>query len=191
VFWSEKRQKLTIRSVYSAWYWLRKEHLVRYEFKLRGLIPALTVALPTTGFAAPAQPSRPSFGDILFRFSTHERLVRTLREGHLWFPAGATFLDDTLGKARADDELRKTQVLLGDRSRVTTQDGVDIPIVGDVTRTVEGPPYFLLSTSVDYHPYLFEAFSGSDACLIIHDPVTFAVRAGNRCRCRKEPLFIR
>lgn len=176
VFWSEERQKLSVRNVFSSWYWLRKEHLLRYEYKLRGIAPLHTVSLPSNVFSAPARPKRPSFGDILFRFSTHERLVRTLREGHLWLPSGSTFLNAALGKARADDELTKTHYRFGGRSRIITADGHEIKVNGDIMFKAEGPPYYLLSTSMDYHPYLFQAFQGTDACLIIHDPVTFAER---------------
>ncbi len=176
VFWFEERQKLSIRNVYSAWYWLRKEHLVRYEMKLRGLTPRLTITPEFQTFVAPARPRTPNFGDVFFRFSTTRRIVRTLREGHLWLNAASTLLDRSLGAARADDEIRKTRHLLGGRTRITTQSGQNIPVTGDLTETSERPNYFLLSLSSDYHPYMFEALNGVDACLVIHDAVTFVER---------------
>src|SRR5216684_211477 len=176
VCWSEERQKLSVRNVFSAWYWLRKEHLLRFEKKLRGFPATPRVILPALVFRAAARPRKPSFGDILFRFSTTERLVRTLREGHIWLNSGSAFLDSSLGATRADDELRKTRKMFGDRTRIISAYGQESPIVGDLTLHVEAPEYFLLSTSMDYHPYLFEAFGDSDCCLVIHDPETFAKR---------------
>jgi hypothetical protein len=176
VFWSEERQKLSIRNVFSAWYWLRKEHLLRYEMKLRRAPALPDVVLPTSSFDAPARPRKPSFGDILFRFSTTERLIRTLREGHLWLNAASVFNNSLLGTARADDELRKTRHMYGGRTRIIAPDGRESPIIGDLTMHFESPQFFLFSTSMDYHPHLFRAFSDSDACLIIYDPETFAHR---------------
>jgi hypothetical protein len=176
VFWSEERQKISIRNVYSAWYWLRKEHQVRLEMSLRNLTPRLMIVLPVDDVHAPARPSGPNFGDLLFRFSKTEWLVRTLREGHLWINDGTTFLNRALGSARADDELKKTRNFLAERTRLMLRDGREIQAPSDITWHVEGPPYFLFSTSSDFHFYLFDAFAGSDACLVIHDSVTFVER---------------
>ena len=150
VFWSEERQKISIRNVFSAWYWLRKEHQVRLEMDLRGLSPRLNIVLPLGEIAAPARPRRPNFGDVLFRFSKTEWLVRTLREGHLWINEGTTFLNPALGSARADDELKKTRNFLAERTRLTLRGGREILAPSDVTWHVEGPPYFLFSTSSDF-----------------------------------------
>lgn len=176
LFWSEERQKISIRNVFSAWYWLRKEHQVRLEMNLRGLSPRLNIVLPIGEVTAPARSRRPNFGDVLFRFSKTEWLVRTLREGHLWINEGTTFLNPALGSARADDELKKTRNFLAERTRLTLRDGREIQAPSDVTWHVEGPPYFLFSTSSDFHPYLFDAFTGSDACLVIHDSIAFVDR---------------
>jgi hypothetical protein len=99
-----------------------------------------------------------------------------LHIGHVWLNCARTYDDDSLGVARTDNELRKTRIMVGSHSRVRTSDGRTIPIVGDIYEHNEIPNYYMLSSSCDYRPLFFDAFQGSDSCLVIHDPDGFADR---------------
>jgi hypothetical protein len=77
--------------------------------------------------------------------------------------------------ARADEERAKSSFMPGEYTRVTTQDGNEIPIIGDVRRTVSASDYFVLCMSCDWDPALFEDF-GADSCVIVRDPEAFAQR---------------
>lgn len=176
VFGTAERLAWPVSKVFSAWYWLRKDHQLRYEMRLRGLEPRLQLAISTRDVLRPMRNRDALYGEVLFRFSRHEWLERTLSEGHLWLNAASTFQDASLGAARADNELKKTRILPGDHTKITLRDGRTQPIVGDFTEWVETDEYFILCMAADYHPYMFTAFQGSDACLVVHDAVKFAER---------------
>lgn len=177
VIYADDRHVIPVQDFLSTWYWFRKEHQTRLEMFLRGITQTVRIdRLVPMMFEAPARPRWPNCGDVLFRFSETRFLAPMLRGGHVWLNCALTYLDPSLGVARADNELRKTRVLVGSHSRITTADGRAIPVVGDVHEHVEMPNYYILSTSCDYRPLFFDAFRGSDACLVIHDPDSFAER---------------
>lgn len=61
--------------------------------------------------------------------------------------------------------------------RITTTEGKEIPIIGDVQQAVSiGVNYYALCMSTDFEPQIFEEFSGYDSCVIIKDPEQFAAR---------------
>lgn len=176
VFGTAERLGWPLTKVFSAWYWLRKEHQLRFEMHLRRIEPRVQLAISPEDVLRPMLNADAPYGDVLFRFSRREWLERTLSEGHLWLNAASAFLDSNLGPARADDERKKVRVLPGEHTKVTTSDGRLIPVLGDFTEWTEGQEYFLLSTASDYHPYMFTAFGDSDACLVINDARAFVDR---------------
>lgn len=76
---------------------------------------------------------------------------------------------------RGDDELAKSSFWPGEYSRITTKDGKEIPIKGDVKRTVSAPDFFVLCMSCDWDLILFKDFE-ADSCVVIHKPEIFAER---------------
>jgi hypothetical protein len=176
VFGTAERLAWPVANVFSAWYWLRKDHQLRYEMRLRGLEPHLQLSISTEDVLRPMRSRDAVYGEVLFRFSRREWLERTVSEGHLWLNAASTYQNQSLGAARADNELKKGRVVPGDHTKITLRDGRTQTIVGDVSEYAETADYFILSTAADYHPYMFTAFEGSDACLVVHDALKFADR---------------
>jgi hypothetical protein len=176
VFGTVERLDWPLTSVFSAWYWLRKEHQLRDELYRRQLDPRIQVAISSQDVLRPMRDPHAPYGAVLFRFSRRDWLERTLREGHLWLPAASTLLNADLGPARADDERKKVRILPGAHTRITNERGQNIELRGDLTEWVETDDYYMLSTAADYHPYLFDAFRGSEACLVIEDAVEFTSR---------------
>lgn len=176
VFGTLERLDWPITNVFSAWYWLRKEHQLRFEFHRRQLHPRIQVAVSTDAVLRPMRNQDAPYGEVLFRFSRHDWLERTLREGYLWLPAASTLLNADLGPARADDERKKVRILPGSHTRITDQCGRNVELSGDLTEWVETDDYYMLSTAADYHPYMFDAFRGSEACIVIEDAVEFTNR---------------
>lgn len=156
-------------SVFSAWYWLRKEHQLRFEMQLRHLQPRIQLAISTEDVLRPMTNGGAAYGEVLFRFSRRDWLERTLSEGHLWLSAASALRNTNLGSARSDDELKKARILPGEHSTITNEQGDSVRPVGDINEWVEAQEYYLLSTAADYHPFMYDAFRGSDACLVIHD----------------------
>src|SRR3954447_20989748 len=68
VFGTTERLRLRWDNVFSAWYWLRKEHQLRFEMHLRGYEPRIQVALSTAEVPRPVPRPPKKIGDILFRF---------------------------------------------------------------------------------------------------------------------------
>lgn len=177
IIFSADRNVIPWITFLSNWYWLRKEHQTRLEFQIRGLTPP--VAPPTLqpqAFEAPARPRSPNYADVLFRFSETRWLIPMLRQGKFRLSPARIYDDSTLGAARADDELRKSRFASGRHVKITTQHGHEIPVIGNLREDVISPNYYVLCGSCDYRPSFFEEFSDSDACLVIHDPDTFAAR---------------
>lgn len=174
---SSDRHVIPRRSFLSSWYWYRKEHQTRFEFHLRSLsLPEQ----PPAGFLhnaqpnAPVRPRSPNACDVLFRYGSLRWMRAFLETGRVRISAASSYLkaeDD----ARADDERRKVAFLAGEYSRMTTEDGTSIPAIGDITRTVSFPDYYVLCGSCDWDDALFDAF-GADACVVIRDPRSFEAR---------------
>ncbi len=176
VFGSYERLAWPVTSPFSAWYWLRKDHHLRLEMWRRGVQPLIHLSFKAGEVLRPMRNRDAILGEVLFRFSRREWLERTLSEGHVWLNAASYFNNSSLSASQRDDELRKEQVLSGEHTKITTNDGRTIPIAGDLTQWRECKEYFMFSTSVDYHPYLYSAFPGSEACLVINDAHEFANR---------------
>jgi len=85
----------------------------------------------------------------------------------------ASFYNDILGdKARQDNELVRTQTSPGDSVQIThLKTGQHLRPIGDVTYRDEIlTNYYTLCFSSIWDTRLFEDFTGSDACLVIHHP---------------------
>ena len=175
---AEERNAIPIQSFLSSWYWFRKEHQTRLEFHLRGAFCPLPTDLWLASDAlslAPARPKHPNAGDVLFRFGKHEHLGPMLHEGKIRVSPASTFVSLDGDGARKDEECCKTVVMPGGQTKVTTMDGRDIPIIGDLRRSTLRDDYYMLCMASDWHPQLFSDF-GADACVVIKDVDEFASR---------------
>lgn len=175
---SPDRHIIPIRSFLSSWYWYRKEHQTRLEFLIRGIEtpmePPIGI-LNNLRIDAPARPRSPNAGDILFRYGERKWMHTMVQQGFIRIAPASHYRSIEGDFARADDELAKSSFWPGDHSRITTMDGKEIPIKGDVKRTVSFPDYFVLCMSCDWDLTLFEDFQ-ADSCVMIHNPAEFAQR---------------
>jgi hypothetical protein len=172
------RDIIPIQSFLSSWFWFRKKHQTRLEFLLRGIsVPAPPDAgsLTSTLSAAPIRPLHPNAADVLFRYGQRKDLSSMLSDGAIRIGPASHYKNMQGDLARFDEECSKTSLLPGQHTRVTTMDGRNIPVIGDVSRSVSAPNYYALCMSCDWDLSLFDDF-GADCCVIIKDPETFAVR---------------
>lgn len=175
---SPERHIIPIRSFLSSWYWYRKEHQTRLEFLIRGIetpIEPPNEILNNTPVAAPAHPRSPNAGDILFRYGERKYMQPIVEQGSVRITPASYYriIEDDCG--RADDELSKRSFWPGEYSKITTMDGKEIPIKGDVQRTVSAPDFYILCMTCDWNPALFDDFK-ADLCVVIHDPEIFATK---------------
>lgn len=174
---SGERHVIPIRSFLSSWYWYRKEHLTRLEFKIRGL--PLHRALPVVEVrdlsAAPARPRSPNACDVLFRYGERYWLKQMIEFGKVRIKAARIYTEMENDLARRDDELMKHTYIPGEYVTITLPDGREVRPIGDVKASVTGTDYFMYCVANDWDPELFADFK-ADACVVIHDPDEFARR---------------
>lgn len=175
---SHDRDVIPIQSFLSSWYWFRKEHQTRLEFSLRDV--PLPVASPdglvfnNESIGAPVRPKHPNAGNILFRYDKRLYIEKAL-EGQIRIRPASDFQHMENDRARQDEECSKTAFLAGAYTRIITHDGRDIPILGDVKKTVSMPNYYMFCMTCDWDPGLFTDFE-ADTCLVITDTEVFARR---------------
>lgn len=173
------RNVIPIQSFLSSWYWFRKEHQTRLEFALRDVL--LPVASPhgitfnNEATGAPARPRHPNAGDVLFRYDKRPYIEQLAYEGKIRIRPASDFREIDHDWARQDEECSKKSFLPGAHTRITTQDGQDIPILGDVERSVSMPDYYVFCMACDWDLELFDDFE-ADTCIVIKDVELFARR---------------
>lgn len=171
-----ERNVIPVNSFLSSWYWYRKEHQTRYEFFLRGIPLPLPLPCPRGNFPAPVRPKGPNSCDIIFRYGDSEFMMPFIQRGEIRISPAAVYKDGPALDPRTDDELNIHRWLPGQHSRITTKEGKEIPIIGDIHETFSIPmDYYTLCMSCDFEPQIFEEF-GYDSCVIIKDPEKFAAR---------------
>lgn len=108
----------------------------------------------------------------LFRYSEHKWLVRSLLAGEFRLVPASLYGELANDAARQDNELVRENKVPGETVTIThVRTGRPIKAVGDVTfRDDVTTNYFTLCFSSAWDPLLFDEFSGSDACLVIHEP---------------------
>lgn len=175
---SPDRHVIPIVTGLSSWYWYRKEHQTRLEFLMRGLdlpIQPPSGPIDNTPLDAPARPRSPNYGDVLFRYDGRQRIEELVYQGRIRIGPASFYRSLESDAARADDEVAKHAFIPGEYTRVTTQNGSEIPVRGDIRRTVSTPNYYTLCLSCDWDRALFTDF-GADACAVIRNPEAFAAR---------------
>jgi hypothetical protein len=177
-----ERNVIPVNSFLSSWYWYRKEHQTHYEFFLRNLPLPMPTPYPRQYFVAPIRPKGPNSGDILFRYGDSEFMRVFAERGEIRISPASVYKDGPVTDPRTDDELNIHRWLSGQHTRITTKEGKNIPVIGDVHETVSIPMnYYTLCMSCDFEPKMFEEF-GYDSCVIIKDPEQFAARIENSSR---------
>jgi hypothetical protein len=171
------RDIIPIESFLSSWYWFRKEHQTRLEMILRGTaVDVPILRLRSASGASIPRPKWPNSGDVLFRYGRHKHLESLLLRGELRMLRASEQKKRLGDEARFDDECEKRSYMPGEYTRVSTMNGRDIPVIGDLRRAVVGPDYYMLCMSCDWDETLLNSFSDVDACLIITDVDTFMNR---------------
>jgi hypothetical protein len=161
----EERHVIPVNSFLSSWYWYRKEHQTRYEYFLRNRPLPLPLPSPREDFSVPAPPKGPNSCDILFRYGKSRFMKLFVERGEIRISPASIYKDGPVLDPRTDDELNKKRSLPGQHSRITTLEGKEIPIIGDVHETVSiGVNYYVLCMSTDFEPQIFEEFS-YDSCV--------------------------
>jgi len=177
---SRDRDVIPIQSFLSSWYWFRKEHQTRLEFSLRHtalpVMPPMEVMFDNVAVGAPARPAHPNAGDILFRYDRRTYIEPLANEGLIRIRPASGFKSLENDRARQDNECEKVAFLPGAHTRITTRDGVNMPIVGDVKKMVSLPDYYAFCMTCDWDLDLFADFDGADSCIVIKNVEEFARR---------------
>lgn len=177
---SRDRDVIPIQSFLSSWYWFRKEHQTRLEMALRNAALPVMSPLNTTfnnlASGAPARPSRPNAGDVLFRYDKRVHIENLVTKGSIRLRPASDFRNMENDRARQDEECSKKVFLPGAHTRITTRDGRSIPILGDAEKKVSMENYYVFCMACDWDQDLFTAFEGADTCVVIKDVEEFVNR---------------
>jgi len=168
--------KIPIINYLSSWYWLRKEHQTRLEFKLRHSPVPEVIELEKQQYSTTHNSAR-IIGkfDRLFKFSEKKYLEDALHKGNILIRPALEFRTMENDNARQDDELKKSTFMSGAYTRVLTMSGQRIPVIGNLTRSVSTQNYYAYCISSEFDHGLYSDFE-ADACLEIHDVASFAQR---------------
>lgn len=176
VLTGRERHVIPINSFLSSWYWFRKEHQTRYEIIKRSLPLPYSIPEPKPDIKKPFNPIGPNSCDILFRYGQLEFMRKIVEEGKIRISPATMYKDGHSLDPRTDDEINKHRWELGEHIRITTQDGKQMPIIGDLKRTVSTTNnYYTLCLSCDFEPIIFTLF-GYDSCVVVKNPDEFAAR---------------
>jgi len=115
-----------------------------------------------------------------------------LLEGTMRLAPAASYSERQDSAARSDNELCKSRYLAGGSTKIITQSGLEIPVIGDVKKTVfANNNYYVLCTSNEHDPRLISVFGKSDeepaqAYLVIWNVPEFSSRLENAMRGRLD-----
>lgn len=177
---SRDRDLIPIQSFLSSWYWYRKEHQTRLEFALRDAALSVTPPIDTTfdnvASGAPARPAHPNAGDVLFRYDRRVQIESLVNDGTIRIRPASDFKKLESDRARQDEECTKRAFVPGANASIATRDGRNMPIVGDVEKSVSMPDYYVFCTTCDWGQDLFAEFEGADTCAVIKGVEEFMQR---------------
>jgi len=131
VFFTDERSVIPVNSFQSSWYWFRKEHQTRYEFLLRKL-PLPDYPAPRKTKKKPYSPKKPMSCDILFRYGYNTPITALFEFGRTKIKPASGYKDGEAFDPRTDDEKNKDRYFVGNHTKITTLDGKEIPVIGDV-----------------------------------------------------------
>ncbi|BET57527.1 hypothetical protein GEO60473_05670 [Geobacter sp. 60473] len=98
-----------------------------------------------------------------------------IRNGIVRIRPASDFKKMEQDNARQDEELSKKSFLSGSHTRITTQDGRELPIIGNVQQSVSMPNYYVWCVACDWDQDLFAHFK-ANCCIVIKDGDEFARR---------------
>lgn len=174
-FISPERGVVPIPSYQGSWYWYRKEHQTRLEFAFRNLTPpSLSICLPKEQFWPPSK-TVPNGMDVIFRYGKRQHMREMVSDGHIRFSPAEAYAETGNNSARQDDELRKHAFRSGKYTKITTESGQTLPIVGDIKYTTTGANYHLVCFSCVWDEQLFSEFE-ADTCVVVTQPEVLACR---------------
>lgn len=189
----EERDVIPIQSFLSSWYWHRKEYQTRLELALRGQAPTCPVPMEIrfgdNSGDSPFRPRYPNSGDVLFRYSKRKYCDEALYEGRIRIQPSSIYAKAQNNIARRDDERTKESFLPGGHTKITTQMGRALTILGDVSVAVSTQDYYVMSMSCDWDRDLFCDFD-SDACFIIKNVEGFVSRLENESSIQLRNYFL-
>lgn len=114
----------------------------------------------------------PSLPNKLFRFSKLDWMEDTLNRGRFRLNS-ASYIESLKGdSARQDNETNVEYKVASNKVTVThVKSGIIISTISGVTfQSLIDTDYYLRCFSSQCHSYMYDEFSGSEACLVIHDP---------------------
>lgn len=175
---SVDRYAIPSLSFLSSWYWHRKEHQTRLELHSRRIQPP--VAPPQPVFrqrlcSEPSRPKSPNAGDVLYKYVSERWAKDLFLTGETRLSSAGYYARLDGDEARQDDELQKRNSLFGQTVTVTSADGRNIPVIGDVTVAHQGPDYYMFCVACDWDARLFDEFE-VDRCIVITNTDAFADR---------------
>jgi hypothetical protein len=114
----------------------------------------------------------------LYRYSSAKWLERSLELGEFRLRPATDYRDLVTDTARKDDELVRIQSTDGRHVKITQiETGKDIIPIGPITyRSELHTNYLVLFFSTIWDPRLFNEFSDTNACLVIHEVDEFCER---------------
>jgi hypothetical protein len=178
------RDIIPINSFLSSWYWYKKEHQNRLELYIRDIKPI--IGLPnevpnSDSFDVPTWPKHPNSCDVLYRFDESRWINPFMEKGNVRIGLASRHLLGKPEDPRTDNEIQKDSFMAGKYTKISTQAGVNIPIIGDVRYSTSGNDYYDLCMSCGYNRDLFLDFK-ADACFVIKQPEIFAGRISNAAK---------
>lgn len=174
---------LSISDHRNPMFWLRKELLTVEEYRLREEILPSDRITPV-GMGHHARPvsllgKSPGGEEFLVKYGKCRHLRPMLEHGAIRLTAASSYIKKENNEARLDDELNKHDFTPSEHVTVTDSLGNDLPVHGNIRYTKSISDYYLLCMSNEFDAALFTAFEDDGdqvGCLIIHDPITFALR---------------
>lgn len=121
------------------------------------------------------RPRSPNAADVLFRYGSRKWLQDFVKFGKTRISAAREYALLETDTARQDDELVKDAFMPGAYTKITTEDGRELRIAGDLKQSISGTDYFVYCASCDWDPGLFDDFK-ADCCVVIKNPDELARR---------------
>jgi len=113
----------------------------------------------------------------IYRYSTRHWLQRALELGDFQLVPASEYAKQEHIPARRDQEINRKIQRTDGSVRVWAQDGTEIgPVKNFTVHASTGTDYLMLCFSTWYKDFLFDDFSGSDACLVVSNVSEFSDR---------------
>jgi hypothetical protein len=171
---SDERNQIPINTFLSSWFWYRKEHQTRYEIYKRHLTIDQNRTFkykPKCSSIYPRRPNHPNSCDILYRYMQRKYAIELVSQGKLRLSPASFYQKSEMSAARYDNEVQKSHSSNGKYITITTENGQNIPIKGNLKRTVSIPNYYMYCMSCDFNTYLMSEFGDEDpTCIVINNP---------------------